>query len=107
MKVLMLRWCVQTVDCSMKGLIIRFVLFGWLLGCMFVVRWFALLYRWVVRNVALIEAGLRAASMSPLWVLLKRITLRCILLILAIVLFGCVHHIYIVGWGGLPVLGER
>ena len=32
---------------------------------LFVIRWFALLYCWVVRNAALIEAGLRAASTSP------------------------------------------
>ena len=63
----MLRWCVRTVDCSGKGLIIQFILFGRLLDCMFVVHWFALLYCWVIRNDVIVEAGLRAASALPFW----------------------------------------
>ena len=55
------REVVRTVDCSVKGLIIRFVLFGWLLGCMFVVRQFAPLYGWVS-----VEVGFGAAIMPPL-----------------------------------------
>ena len=94
-KVLMLRCCVRTVDCSMKGLIIWFVLFGWLLGCMFVVRWFALLYRWVVRSAALIEAGLRAASMSPFWLFIGRIILYRVPLFLVIASLWGVHHMYV------------
>ena len=94
-KVLMLWCCVRIVDCSVKWLIIWFVLFGWLLGCMFVVRWFALLYRWVVRNAALIEAGLRAASTSPFWLFIGGIILCRVPLFLGIASLWGVYHMYV------------
>ena len=83
----MLRCCVRTVDCSVKGLIIRLV--------MFVVRWFALLYRWVVRNAALIEAGLRAAFTSPFCLFIGGIILCRVPLFLGIASLWGVHHMYV------------
>ena len=108
----MLRWCVRrevvwTVGFAGHGLIIRSVLFGRLLGCMFVVHWFALLYCWVIRSVVFVEAGLRAASASPFWLFVGRIILCRVPLFLVIASFWGVHHLYIMGWGGLPVLGRR
>ena len=96
----MLRWCVRreiirTIVFAGDGLIIRFILFGWLLGCMFVTHWFDLHYGWVIMSVVVIEAGLGAALASPFWLFFGGIILCRIALFLVIAPFWGVHHIYI------------
>ena len=100
-------WVVRGAVFVEDGLPIQFILFGWLLGGMFVVHWFALLYGWVCMGAVVVEAGLRAASVSPFWLFISGIILCRAPLFLVIASFWGVHHIYVMGWGGLPVLGER
>ena len=73
---------------------------------MFVVHWFALLYCWVIRSVVFVEAGLRATSASPFWLVVGGIILCRAPLVLVIASFWVIHYIYIMGWGGLLVLCE-
>ena len=89
------------------------VVIGQQLCTMFAVRWLILLHHWVhvvvvsfvvdrdiILSCAVIAvfavAGLNAAPTLALWLLLKRVILRCILPFLAVVFFGCVHHVYVI-----------
>ena len=92
--------------------ILGVAVFGQRIRTMFAICWFILLYSWV--NVVVVssgvdwgvifscavivvfaEAGFGAAPTPSLWFLLDGAILRCILPFLVIVLFGCIHHIYI------------
>ena len=100
-EVLLLQRCVRreivrTVVFAGDRLFIQFILFGWLLGGMFVVHWFALLYGWVYMGAVVVEVGLRAALASPFRLFFWGIFLRSVPLFLVIASFGCIHHIYIV-----------
>ena len=97
----------------LMSFILGVAVIGQRLRTMFAVRWFILLCRWVhvvvvssgvdrgiIFSCAVIavfaEAGFGAAPTPSLWLLLEGAILRCILPFLIIVLFGCIHHIYIV-----------
>ena len=77
-------------------MIVRFILFGWLLGGVFIVHWFALLYGWVSMGAVVIEAGLRAALASPFWLFVGGVVLRHVPLFLVVASFWCIHHVYVI-----------
>ena len=54
-----------------------------------------------------IEAGLRAALVSPFWLFAGGVVLRHVPLFLIIASFWCIHHVYVVSWGGIPVPDRR
>ena len=100
-KVFILRRCVRrevawTIVFAGPGLIIRLVLFGRLLVYAFVVRWFALLYCWVIRSAVVVEAGLSAASASPFWLFVGGIILCRAPLVLVIASFWGIDRVYVV-----------
>ena len=98
---------VWTIVFAGDGLLVQFILFGWLFGCMFVVHWFALLYGRVIMGVVVIEAGLRAALASSFCLFFEGIILRRVPLFLVVASFWCIHHVYVVSWGGFPVPDRR
>ena len=79
-------------------------LFGLIIQvALFLVRRLALLCGWVCTTTVSVGAGLVAALTPPLWLLFGGATLRCVIPFFLVDSFGCVHHVYIVGWGGCPV----
>ena len=48
------------------------------------------------------------APLTPaLWLCLRRLILNWIFLVLAVILLGCIHHIYVVRRSGRPASGKR
>ena len=59
-------WTVIFAVVGLFSLILRVAMVGRWFNALFVVRWLALLYRWVYMIVVSAEAGFRAALTSPL-----------------------------------------